>query len=220
MLGVLWARFPKSILSKSLSVFTVLGVALPVFWIGLILQVIFAANLKLFPLAGNLPYSKYQVESITGMGTIDSILSGNIPAFKTAIFALVLPVTALVISQIAISIRLTRSSMASELQKPYINAARARGVSEWRITVFDALRNALNPVITMLGLQFGWLLGGTILVEVVFSWPGLGLYAFNAFRTFDYNPILAITLVITIVFVVVNQLVSMLYPVLDPRIKK
>jgi len=219
-LGVLWARFPKSVMSKSLSIFTVLGVAMPVFWIGLILQVVFAANLKWFPLAGNLSYSKYQVEFRTGMGTIDSLLGGNLLAFKAAILAMVLPVTALVISQIAVSIRLTRTSMIAELRKPYIKAARARGVKEWRITTFDALRNALNPVITMLGLQFGWLLGGTILVEVVFSWPGLGLYAFNAFRTFDYNPILAITLVITVTFVLVNELVSFIYPLLDPRIKK
>jgi ABC-type dipeptide/oligopeptide/nickel transport system permease component len=220
LFGVLWARFPKSFLSKSLSIFTVLGVAMPVFWIGLILQVVFAANLKWLPLAGNLSYSKYQVEFRTGMGTVDSLLGGNLLAFQAALLAMVLPVTALVISQIAVSIRLTRTSMITELQKPYVKAARARGVREWRITTFDALRNALNPVITMLGLQFGWLLGGTILVEVVFSWPGLGLYAFNAFRTFDYNPILAITLVITVTFVLVNELVSLLYPLLDPRIKK
>jgi peptide/nickel transport system permease protein len=110
--------------------------------------------------------------------------------------------------------------MTTELRKQYVIAARARGSSEVRITLFDALRNALNPVITMLGLQFGWLLGGTILVEVVFSWPGLGLYAFNAFRTFDYNPILAITIVITVTFVIVNELVSLLYPRLDPRLRR
>lgn len=218
--GVLWARFPRSLGSKALSLFTVLGVALPVFWIGLILQVVFAANLKWFPLAGNLPYSKYQVEFVTGMGTVDSLLAGDIPAFGFALKAMVLPVTALVISQFAVSTRLTRSTMTSELQKQYVTAARARGSSEARITIFDALRNALNPVITMLGLQFGWLLGGTILVEVVFSWPGLGLYAFNAFRTFDYNPILAITIVITITFVIVNELVSLLYPKLDPRLRR
>jgi peptide/nickel transport system permease protein len=218
--GVLWARFPRSLGSKALSLFTVLGVALPVFWIGLILQVVFAANLKWFPLAGNLPYSKYQVEFVTGMGTVDALLAGDIPAFGFALKAMVLPVTALVISQFAVSTRLTRSTMTSELQKQYVTAARARGSSETRITIFDALRNALNPVITMLGLQFGWLLGGTILVEVVFSWPGLGLYAFNAFRTFDYNPILAITIVITITFVIVNELVSLLYPKLDPRLRR
>jgi len=217
--GVLWARFPKSLGAKVLSVVTVLGVALPVFWIGLILQVIFAANLKWFPLAGNLPYAKYQVEFVTGMGTIDSLLSGNLPAFGFALKAMVLPVTALVISQFAVSTRLARSTMTDELKRQYVTAARARGSSEFKITIFDALRNALNPVITMLGLQFGWLLGGTILVEVVFSWPGLGLYAFNAFRTFDYNPILAITIVITITFVIVNELVSLLYPKLDPRLR-
>lgn len=218
--GVLWARFPRSLGSKALSLFTVLGVALPVFWIGLILQVVFAANLKWFPLAGNLPYSKYQVEFVTGMGTIDALLSGNVEAFGFALKAMVLPVTALVISQFAVSTRLTRSTMTQELQRQYVTAARARGSSEAKITIFDALRNALNPVITMLGLQFGWLLGGTILVEVVFSWPGLGLYAFNAFRTFDYNPILAITIVITITFVIVNELVSLLYPKLDPRLRR
>ena len=218
--GVLWARFPRSLGSKALSVVTVLGVALPVFWIGLILQVVFAANLKWFPLAGNLPYSKYQVDFVTGMGTIDSLLAGNIEAFGFALKAMVLPVSALVISQFAVSTRLTRSTMTQELQRQYVTAARARGSSEAKITIFDALRNALNPVITMLGLQFGWLLGGTILVEVVFSWPGLGLYAFNAFRTFDYNPILAITIVITITFVIVNELVSLLYPKLDPRLRR
>jgi peptide/nickel transport system permease protein len=109
--------------------------------------------------------------------------------------------------------------MRSELRRPYVRVARARGTSELRIVLVDALRNAMNPVITMLGLQFGWLLGGTILVEVVFSWPGLGLYAYNAFRTFDYNPILAITIVSTITFVVVNELVALLYPVLDPRLR-
>lgn len=218
--GVLWARFPRSLGSKALSVVTVLGVALPVFWIGLILQVVFAANLKWFPLAGNLPYSKYQVDFVTGMGTIDSLLAGNIEAFGFALKAMVLPVSALVISQFAVSTRLTRSTMTQELQRQYVTAARARGSSEAKITIFDALRNALNPVVTMLGLQFGWLLGGTILVEVVFSWPGLGLYAFNAFRTFDYNPILAITIVITITFVIVNELVSLLYPKLDPRLRR
>lgn len=218
--GVLWARFPRSIGARLLSFSTVLGVALPVFWIGLILQVVFAANLKWFPLAGNLPYSKYQVEFVTGMGTLDSLFAGNFVAFGYALKALVLPVTALVISQFAVSTRLTRSTMTAELQKQYVTAARARGSSEAQITVFDTLRNALNPVITMLGLQFGWLLGGTILVEVVFSWPGLGLYAFNAFRTFDYNPILAITIVITITFVIVNELVSLLYPKLDPRLRR
>jgi ABC-type dipeptide/oligopeptide/nickel transport system permease component len=93
------------------------------------------------------------------------------------------------------------------------------GVTEGRIVMVDALRNALNPVITMLALQFGWVLGGSVLIEVVYSYPGLGLYAFNAFRTFDYNPIMGMTIVVTIAFVVVNEITNSLYPVLDPRLR-
>ena len=162
---------------------------------------------------------EFGVTDYTGASTIDSLLSGNLPAFGDALWHMVLPVTALVASQLAIATRLMRTSMGAQLRRPYVRVARARGSSERRVVVVDALRNALNPVVTMLALQFGWLLAGTILIEVVFSWPGLGLYAFNAFRTFDYNPILAITIVTTVTFVIVNELVGLLYPVLDPRLR-
>lgn len=219
LFGVLWARFPKSLFSKILSFTSILGIAMPVFWVGLLLQLIFASKLQWLPLAGSLQYQNYDMTRFTGMGALDSLLSWNFEAFKDASLNLVLPVTTLVISQIAIATRLTKSTVEVELRQHYVRTARSRGILEWKITIFDALRNALNPVVTMLGLQFGWLFGGTILVEVVFSWPGLGLYAFNAFRTFDYNPILAITLVITVTFVVVNELVALLYPILDPKLK-
>jgi len=220
LFGVLWARFPKSFFSKVMSATSVIGVAMPVFWTGLLLQMFFAAKLGWFPIAGNLPYQEFGVNFVTGMGTVDSLLAGNMTALRESVIALILPVTTLVISQIGVATRLTKATMEVELKQRYVTTARARGVNEWRITILDALRNALNPVVTMLGLQFGWLLGGTILVEVVFSWPGLGLYAFNAFRTFDYNPILAITLVITITFVLMNELVSLIYPVLDPKLRE
>ena len=220
LFGVIWARFPKNIFSKFLSLTSILGVAMPVFWVGLLLQLIFAAKLEWLPLAGNLQYQNFDITRYTGMGILDSILSWNYEALGAAILAVILPVTTLVISQIAIATRLTKSTVETELRQHYVRSARARGVAEWKITIFDALRNALNPVVTMLGLQFGWLFGGTILVEVVFSWPGLGLYGFNAFRTFDYNPILAITLVITVTFVVVNELVALLYPLLDPKLRE
>ncbi|CAB4819994.1 unannotated protein [freshwater metagenome] len=219
LFGVLWARFPKSPFSKILSFTSILGIAMPVFWVGLLLQLIFASKLQWLPLAGSLQYQNYDMTRFTGMGALDSLLSWNFEALKDASLNLVLPVTTLVISQIAIATRLTKSTVEVELRQHYVRTARSRGIPEWKITIFDALRNALNPVVTMLGLQFGWLFGGTILVEVIFSWPGLGLYAFNAFRTFDYNPILAITLVITVTFVVVNELVALLYPILDPKLK-
>lgn len=219
-LGVLWAVRPRGIASRLIGLTTVVGVAVPVFWMGLVLQVFLGAKAGWFPISGSLDYSAYGVPDRTGFSTVDSLLAGNLPAFGDALWHMVLPVAALVASQLAIATRLTRTSMGAQLRRPYVRVARARGSSELRIVVVDALRNALNPVVTMLGLQFGWLLAGTILIEVVFSWPGLGLYAYNAFRTFDYNPILAITIVTTITFVVVNELVGLLYAILDPRLRE
>ena len=114
----------------------------------------------------------------------------------------------------------TLKDLEEQLKKPYVRAARARGVSEPRIVLVDAVRNALNPVVTMLGLQLGWSFGGIIIVEVIFSWPGVGLYSFNAFQAFDYNVIMAITILSTASFVLINAAVGVLYGVLDPRIKE
>jgi len=219
-LGVLWAVRPRGILSRLIGFGTIIGAAVPVFWLGLVLQVFLASKLGWFPISGRMNYNDFGVADVTGFTTIDALLAGNLSAFGDAVWHLVLPVTALVASQLAVATRLMRTSMAQQLRRPYVRVARARGSSELRVVVVDALRNALNPVVTMLGMQFGWLLAGTILVEVVFSWPGLGLYAFNAFRTFDYNPILAITIVTTVTFVVVNELVGLIYPILDPRLKE
>jgi peptide/nickel transport system permease protein len=218
--GVAWAVWPRGVHAVLIRLLAIAGVAVPVFWIGLLLQLLFAARLGWLPVAGNLEYERYGVPLRTGMGTADALLAGSLPAFGNALWHLVLPVTTLVIGQFALATRLTRASLEHQLRQPYVRTARARGVAEWRVVLVDALRNALNPVITMLGLQFGWLLGGTILVEVVFSWPGLGLYAYNAFRTFDYNPIMAITLIVTIAFVLVNELVGLVYPLLDPRLRE
>ncbi|HXF97531.1 MAG TPA: ABC transporter permease [Gaiellaceae bacterium] len=219
-LGTVWAMRPRGSASKVIGLTSIAGAAVPVFWIALVLQLIFGYRLGWFPISGTLDYFAADVPRRTGFTTLDAILAGNGSALADALRHMALPVTALIASQLAVATRLTRSSMAAELRRPYVRAARARGATETRIVLVDALRNALNPVITVLGLQFGWLLGGTILVEVVFSWPGLGLYAFNSFRTFDYNPILALTIITTVTFVIVNELVGLLYPLLDPRLKE
>lgn len=219
-LGVLWALRPRAPASRLISLVSIAGAAVPVFWIALVLQLTVGYRLGWLPISGTIDYFASGIDRHTGFTTIDTLLARDVAAFREALSYMVLPVTALVVGQLAVATRLTKASMAVELKRPYVRAARARGSRELRIVVVDALRNALNPVITMLGLQFGWLLGGTILVEVVFSWPGLGLYAFNAFRTFDYNPILAITIIVTVTFVVINELVGLLYPVLDPRLRE
>lgn len=218
-LGILWAIRPAGISAKLIGLVSIAGAAVPVFWIGLVLQLTLGYRLGWFPISGTLDYFSSGIERHTGFTTIDTLLAGDFVAFREALGHMVLPVTALVAGQLALATRLTKSSMSVELRRPYVRTARARGASELRVVLVDVLRNAMNPVITMLGLQFGWLLGGTILVEVVFSWPGLGLYAYNSFRTFDYNPILAITIITTVTFVLVNELVGLLYPVLDPRLK-
>lgn len=219
-LGIVWAVWPRGLHATLIRLACVSGVAVPVFWVGLLLQLVLASRLGWFPVAGNLAYDQFGIPLRTGAGTVDALLARDLAAFGNALWHLVLPVTALVIGQLAMATRMTRASLEAELRQPYIRTARARGVAERRVVIVDALRNALNPVVTMLGLQFGWLLGGTILIEVVFSWPGIGLYAFNAFRTFDYNPIMAMTIIITVAFVLVNEFVNSLYPVLDPRLRE
>ncbi|NJN97417.1 MAG: ABC transporter permease, partial [Anaerolineales bacterium] len=157
---------------------------------------------------------------VSGFYTIDTLLAGDMPLFGDALLHLILPVASLVLSLLALAARLTQAAVREELQKGYVRTARSKGLSEQAILGRHILKNALNPVLTMLGLQFGWLLGGTILVEAVFSWPGIGLYAFEAFKTFDYAPIQALTLLITFVFVLVNLLVDLTYPLLDPRLRQ
>jgi len=218
-LGIIWATLPTGFRSWSLNALSVLGAGVPVFWLALVLQVFLASGLGLLPVSGTVDLSQYGLQRITGFTMFDAFIQGNTYAMADAAAHLVLPVTVLVLAQLGVAMRLTRSAVADQLTLPYVRAARARGADPGHVMRVDVMRNALPPVITMLGLQFGWLLGGTIIVEVVFSWPGLGLYAYNAFRTFDYNAILAITLIITFVFVLVNELTDFINSRLDPRLR-
>lgn len=218
LMGVIWAARPRGFLSRVLSTITSAGVAMPLFWSGLLLQMIFAGQLGWLPTAGRLPQGVAPPPAVTGLYTLDSLLAGDVGLLLTSLTYLILPVAVLVFNKMAIASRLTKSTVTTEMEKDYVRTARAKGVGERAILIRHVLKNALNPVVSMLGLQFGWLIAGTILVEVVFSFPGLGLYLFNAFRTFDYNPIMAITIIVTIVFVVVNTIVDLIYPILDPRV--
>jgi peptide/nickel transport system permease protein len=216
-LGLVWAwrgNRPESWLIRLVSM---VGTALPVFWFAMVLQLWLGLRMGWFPITGRLDTDP--PSTITGFYTIDALLTGNIPAFTNAAWHLVLPVTALVIWLFAVATRLTQKSVLEEMQMPYVRTAVAKGAGIRRIMLGHVFRNAINPVITMLGLQFGWLLGGTVLVEVVFSWPGIGTYMFNALQTFDFPAIMAVTVVITLGFVVVNLLVDLIYPIVDPRIR-
>lgn len=218
--GIAWAYWPRGPHTWLFRVIAGVGVAVPVFWVGLLLQLGLAGKLRWFPVAGNFDYAGTGVPRVTGMGLVDTVLTGQPGLIAQALRVLALPVLTLVITHIAVAMTLTRSSLEQQLKRPYVRTARARGVTERRIVFVDALRNALNPVVTMLGLQLGWSLGAVIIIEVVFSWPGFGLYAYHAFGAFDYNAIMAITLLSTVTFVVVNALVGRIYPILDPRLKE
>jgi peptide/nickel transport system permease protein len=220
IVGMAEAWWPRKVSTHLVRGASILGTALPVFWFAIILQLVFAAHLGWFPIVGRLGGDTLPPPHVTGFYTIDALLAGQWSTFGDAVMHLVLPVLSLVAWMFALTSRVAEKSFATELTRPYVQTAVARGVTSRRLLWRHVLRNALNPIITMLGLQFGWLLGGTILVEVVFSWGGIGSVMYTALQNFDYPVIEAVTLVSTIAFVVVNLCVDLLYPVIDPRIRR
>ena len=220
IVGMAEAWRPRKVSTHLVRGASILGTALPVFWFAIILQLVFAAHLGWFPIVGRLGGDTLPPPHVTGFYTIDALLAGQWSTFGDAVMHLVLPVLSLVAWMFALTSRVAEKSFATELTRPYVQTAVARGITSRRLLWRHVLRNALNPIITMLGLQFGWLLGGTILVEVVFSWGGIGSVMYTALQNFDYPVIEAVTLVSTIAFVVVNLCVDLLYPVIDPRIRR
>lgn len=220
IVGMAEAWWPRKVSTHLVRGASILGTALPVFWFAIILQLVFAAHLGWFPIVGRLGGDTLPPPHVTGFYTIDALLAGQWSTFGDAVMHLVLPVLSLVAWMFALTSRVAEKSFATELTRPYVQTAVARGITSRRLLWRHVLRNALNPIITMLGLQFGWLLGGTILVEVVFSWGGIGSVMYTALQNFDYPVIEAVTLVSTIAFVVVNLCVDLLYPVIDPRIRR
>jgi peptide/nickel transport system permease protein len=198
------------------------GVAMPVFWIGIILLLVFFFHLGWFPSGGRvdaLVAIEHPLPDITGLLTIDSLLTGNWSLLKDAVWHLALPAFTLSLATLARVVRITRTSMLEALNQPYIATARAKGLPERRVIYVHALKNALIPVVTILGIATGFLLGGSVLVEKIFAWPGMGKYAFDSITFLDYNSILGVTLLATVVFIGVNLAVDVVYAYLDPRIR-
>jgi peptide/nickel transport system permease protein len=156
---------------------------------------------------------------VTGFGTVDSLLAGNWPAFKDALAHMILPGAVLAYRIVAIIARMTRSVMLDVLQEDYIRTARASGLREATVLWRHALRNAAPPILTIAGLAIGQLLQGSILVETVFAWPGLGLYAVQGILNLDYPVVIGVSVLVAAVYVVVNLCVDLLYPWFDPRIR-
>lgn len=218
-LGILSAVRVGRLETLAIRIGAITGAAVPLFWLGTMGQLIFYYYLGWVPAGGRLPIGVDGPPAVTHLYLIDSLLAGDWELFRQTLRHLIMPVTVLVLGMMATATRLTRATMLEELRKPYIRTAVGKGLAEWKVVLRHAFRNALNPVITMLGLQFAFVLGNTVLVEVVFSWPGIGYYAFRAFTYFDYAPIMAMGLISTFAYVIINLLVDLMYPLLDPRIR-
>jgi peptide/nickel transport system permease protein len=218
--GVFAAYHPRGAVDLIIRLAVISGSAIPVFWLALVLQLVFYSRLEWLPIGGRLGVHESAPPSVTGFYTIDSLIAGDMDLFKSAVVHLILPVTTIVLSLLAVGTRLIRATIIEELQKPYVRVAASKGLTERRILFLHVLRNTLNPVITVTSLQFAYLLAWTILVEAVFSWPGIGLYAYNSFQAVDYNPIMALAILMSVAFVLINVTTDVLYPVIDPRIKR
>jgi len=193
------------------------GVSMPIFWLGLVLMLVFSLTLGWLPMSGRIGVNT-ELELITNFYVIDAILTRNWVALKDALMHLILPAMALSTIPLAIVARMTRSSMLEVLRQDYIKTAKAKGLSETKIVLKHALRNGLIPVVTVVGLQFGILLGGAILTETVFAWPGVGKWLYEGVVKRDYMVIQGGTLVVATIFVMVNLIVDILYSIINPRI--
>jgi peptide/nickel transport system permease protein len=194
------------------------GFSMPIFWLGIMLILLFASYLGWFPISGRLDYT-IELTRVTNLYLVDAVLSGNWEALGNALRHLVLPAVTLSTVALAIIARMTRSSLLEVLRQDYVRTARAKGLAEGRVISRHALKNAFIPVVTVIGLNVGSLLGGAILTETIFAWPGVGRLVVDAIFARDYPIVQGAVLVIALVFVLVNLLVDLSYAYLDPRIR-
>ncbi len=219
-LGVLAAVRADRPVDQASRVVALLGVSVPAFWLAVLLQLFFALRLGWLPVSGRLPTSVSPPPNLTGLYLFDSAAAGQWDTFGAALRQIILPAVTLSFPALATIMRFTRASLLETLGQDYVRTARAKGAGERRVVVRHALRNALIPTITMIGLSFGWSMGSSVLVETVFDWPGIGLYATKSALTLDFMPIMGIALLYGVVFSLINIVVDLTYGVLDPRISR
>jgi peptide/nickel transport system permease protein len=199
---------------------SLLGVSSPVFWLGLIGLYVFYFRLGWLPGPGRLDVGMPEPTRLSGMYTLDSLLTGNWSAFVASVRHLILPGMVLASVYLGLVTRMTRSSMLEVLSADYVRTARGKGLHERAVIFRHALGNALVPTITVLGLAFGDILAGTVLTETIFSWPGIGRYAYQSAVTLDFPAIMGVSLLIAAVFITVNLLTDLAYVVVDPRLRR
>ncbi len=216
--GILAAVRRNSIFDHGVMGVSLTGYSMPIFWWGLLLILLFSVQLGWTPVSGRISV-QYYVEPVTGFLLIDSLLSDDKGAFRSALSHLILPTIVLGTVPLAVIARMTRSAMLEVLGEDYIRTARAKGLSPLRVIAVHALRNALIPVVTVIGLQVGVLFTGAILTETIFSWPGVGKWLIEAINRRDYPVLQGGTLLIGAVVMTVNLIVDLTYGLINPRIR-
>jgi peptide/nickel transport system permease protein len=216
--GMIAAIRRNSVIDVVATVGALVGVSMPIYWLGLMLIWFLAIQAKVLPPGGRLD-SSVQLDVITNYFLIDSVLTANWEALVNSLKHLVLPAVALSTVPMAIIARMTRSATLEVLGQDYVRTARAKGLPEAAVIVRHVLKNAALPVVTVVGLQVGLLLGGAVLTESIFSWPGIGRWIYDSIAWRDYPVIQAMVMLIAAIFVLVNLVVDLLYAALDPRIR-
>ncbi|MBU2510215.1 ABC transporter permease [bacterium] len=203
-------------------IFSFCGVAIPIFWLGMMLQLLSGSIIEDLPIQGRLSSTLFYtnpLERVTGFFLIDSILTGNWVVFRSSLAHIVLPSVTMAFASLAYIVRQTRSSMIEVMNENYIRTARAFGISERQIRYKYAFKNGLIPVVTVVGIVYAMNIGGSILVESIFDWPGLGRQIWFAILNNDFPVIIGITIVFAVICCTVNLIVDLLYSVIDPRVK-
>ncbi|MEK3936439.1 ABC transporter permease [Sporosarcina sp. FSL W7-1349] len=216
--GIISAWFQNSWFDYGAMIFALVGVSMPIFWLGLMGQWVFALELSWLPVTGR-EQVRDPVNAITNLYVLDTILQGRFDQTWVVLKHLILPGVALATIPMAIIARMTRSSMLEVMRSDYVRTARAKGQKMFWVVYKHALKNAVIPVLTVVGLQTGMLLGGAILTETIFAWPGIGRYIYDAIGYRDYPVIQSGILIVAFIFVMINLIVDLLYGLIDPRIK-
>jgi peptide/nickel transport system permease protein len=221
-LGVISAVKQNSLTDHCARSFSVAGMALPVFLIGMMLQMFFYGELSWFPLQGRMNSEillDFEFSRVSGLYLVDTLLAGQWLAFKSAAMHLVLPVLTLAMASLAVVTRITRNTMVEALNQDFVLTAKAYGLSSRKIYFAYALKATMIPMLTVIGLTYGFLLGGSVVVEYVFDWPGLGGYVVGAITKNDFPAVMGVTLFLSAMYLSVNLIIDLLYFVVDPRLR-
>jgi peptide/nickel transport system permease protein len=217
--GVVAAVRRGRLADSVLRLVSLVGISVPTFWLALVAFYVFSFQLDLAPGSGRLAPATTPPPHVTGLYTVDSLLAGEWETFGDALAHLMLPTLVLTLYTVGLLTRFTRSAVLEVLEQDYVRSARAKGLPGRTVLFRYVLRAAMVPILTVVGLAFGALLSGTVLVEEIFAWPGLGSYAYQAASHLDLPAVMGVGLLVGIIYLVINLVVDLLYGVIDPRVR-